>query len=200
MKVLILFILFNCSVFCQSTEKKGYLFDETGKEISQAIFDKQAKTGNYTWTTYETKDSINARLVLLEEYGKIDALQKQQIIDYLKEISGVTLSEEQTIIINFSFLKDTPNQRHCIDYYTSIKSYRNYFKNKKQFAQFYISQKGFSYRKDFVFEDKDDLIRKLFFGFGNSCTYVIIRPDGRFFKNMGEHHQDKIPEKAAADW
>jgi hypothetical protein len=67
-------------------------------------------------------------------------------------------------------------------------------------VQFYVSQQGFKYSKDFVFEDKDDVIRKMFFPYGLDCNYIIIKPDGSFYRQMSEHHQDQILKKAKADW
>jgi len=197
---LFLFLFLSLCSFSQSSEKQGYLFDETGEEISQQIFQQKTKTGKYTWVTDETKDSINARLILLEEYGEITPEQKEKLLENLKEITGKTINNNQTIIINFAFIKETPNQRHCLDYYSSVKSYRNYFRNKEQFAQVYIRQQGFDYTKDFVFEDKNDEIRKQLFPYGSHCNYIIIKPNGRFYRQMSEHHQDKIPSKAKADW
>lgn len=200
MKTIFLFLFFSSIAFGQSTEKRGYLFNEKGENISQGSFEQKAKSGQYTWVVSETKDSINARLILREEYGNINVTEKKQLIDYLKEITGNEINDTETIIINFSFKEAGPNQKHCLDYYSSVKSYRNYFKGKKQFAQFYFTQQGFPYPKDFVYEDKNDVIRKLLFTYGSYCNYIIIKPNGRFFRNMGEHHQDKITSKAKADW
>jgi hypothetical protein len=200
MRLIFLVFLFSLRSFSQATEKPGYVLNENGENISQEIFLQQTRAGKYTWVTYETKDSLNVRLILREEYGKISPQKKQHLLNNLKEITGTAINEKQTIIINFAFIKDTPNQRHCLDYYSSVKSYRNFFKNKEQFAQFYISQQGFNYTKEFVFEDKDDQIRKMIFPFGSNCNYIIIKPDGRFYRQMSEHHQDKIPKKAKADW
>lgn len=200
MRLLILLLLLSIKSIGQTPDKPVYVFDENGKNITQDFFLKQSRTGNYTWVTYETKDSLNARLIKREEYGEISPKQKALFLTSLKAITGVQVNENQTIIINFAFKQDIPNQRHCLDNYSSVKSYRNFFEKKKQFAQFYISQQGFKYHKGFVFEDTHDEIRKLFFPFGKSCSYVIIKPDGRFYKQISEHHQDKIPQKAKSEW
>ena len=195
---IIFFLSFHC--FGQNPEKPGYLFNEKGELITQDIFLQNSKNGKYTWISYETKDSINARLILLEEYGEISIIKKHELLDDLIEITGSNINENQTLIINFAFEKKIPNQRHCLDYYSSVKSYRNFFKRKEQFVQFYITEKGFNYPKSFVFEDKNDIIRKLLFPFGSGCNYIIIKPNGKFYRQMGEHHQDKIPSKVKSDW
>lgn len=200
MRLLVLLFLLSIKSIGQTTNKPGFVLDENGKSISQDFFLKQTRSGNYTWVTYETKDSLNARLIKREEYGEISPKQKEDLLISLKTITGVQVHENQTIIINFAFKEDIPNQRHCLDNYTSVKSYRTFFRKKEQFAQFYISQQGFKYHKEFVFEDIQDVIRKLFFPYGKDCSYVIIKPDGRFYKQISEHHQDQIPKKAKSDW
>jgi len=200
MKLIVIFLLISLSLFGQTSEKKSELFNERGEIITQQNFNQMAKSGQYTWVIYETKDSLNARLILREQYGEINKNQKAELIAYLKEITSKKINESQTIIINFAFKQSTPNQAHCLDYYSSVKSYRNYFKNKEQFCQLYISEQGFKYPKDFVFEDKNDVIRKMLFPYGSNCNYIIIKPDGRFYRQMSEHHQDKIPSKAKANW
>lgn len=192
--------MFSLKSLGQTTEKPGYILNEKGENISQDFFLQQTRSGKYTWIAYETKDSLNARLLLREEYGEISHKQKEQLLENLKEITGTSINNKLTIIINFAFKEDIPNQRHCLDYYSSVKSYRNFFRNKEQFAQVYISQQGFKYPKEFVFEDINDTIREQLFPYGSSCNYIIIKPDGRFYRQMSEHHQDKIPAKAKADW
>jgi hypothetical protein len=200
MKFLYIFFVLGFTCLGQSPEKPGYLFNEKGEMITQDVFSKKTKSNKYTWIAYETKDSINARLILIEEYGEISTEKRNQVLIYLKKITRSTINEDQTLVINFAFKKSMPNQPHCLDYYSSVKSYRNFFKRKKQFIQFYITEKGFVYPKDFVFEDNNDIIRKLLFPFGSGCNYIIIKPDGKFYRQMGEHHQDQIPSKVKADW
>jgi hypothetical protein len=201
MRIIFILFLFSLRSLGQPTEKPGYVLDENGKNISQDFFLQQSKTGKYSWATYETKDSLNVRLVLREVYGEINPKQKKELLENLKIITGTTVHNDHTIIINFAFKETSPYQtRHCLDHYSSVKSYRNFFKNKEQFAQFYISQQGFKYPKEFVFEDSNDAIRKMFFPYGLDCNYIIVKPDGRFYRQMSEHHQDKIPSKAKEDW
>ncbi|MHA3787854.1 hypothetical protein ACX0HA_06535 [Flavobacterium hauense] len=201
MRLIFILFLFTINSYAQSTDKPVYVLDEKGEKISQDLFLQQSKTGKYTWITYETKDSLNTRLIKRETYGKINLKLKEQLLEVLKTITGVIVDKDQTIVINFSFKDEYPNQkRHCLDYYTSIKPYRNFFKGQTEFAQFYISQQGFKYKKEFVFEDKDDCVRKVFFPYGLGCSYIIIKPDGKFYKQMGEHRQDVIPAIAKADW
>ncbi|RDI14491.1 hypothetical protein [Flavobacterium sp. AG291] len=200
MRLLIFLLLLSYKSLSQNQKKHSYFLNEKGETITQDKFHDQSKTGKYTWTDYETKDSVNIRLIYRESYGRIDTIQKRNLLKVLKQVTGTTVNQNQTIIINFSFLKDIPNQKHCIDFYTSQKSYRNFFKGKEQFAQFYITEIGFKYSKKFVFEDKNDEIRKMLFPYGVHCNYIIIKPDGRFYKQMGEHRQDVIPQIAKSDW
>lgn len=200
MRLVILLLLFSLKSLAQSTNKPSYVLNEKGENISQDFFLQQTRSGKYTWISYETKDSLTARLIARETYGEISLKQKEYLLKILNEITGTTVLPSQTIIINFALEKDIPNQRHCLDYYSSVKSYRNFFKKKEQFAQFYITQQGFRYPKDFVFEDKNDDIKKMLFPYTSDCSYIIIKPDGKFYRQISEHHQDKIPAKAKADW
>ncbi|MHA3787855.1 hypothetical protein ACX0HA_06540 [Flavobacterium hauense] len=200
MRLIFLLLLFTVNSFAQSTEKSGYVLNEKGENITQDFFLKQTRSGKYTWIAFETKDSLIARLIPREEYGEITPKQKEHLLVILKEISGTTVRENQTIIINFAYQDSIPNQRHCLDYYSSVKSYRKFFKKKEQFAQFYISQQGFHYSKEFIYEDVDDAIRKMLFLYASDCSYIIIKPDGRFYRQVSEHHQDKIPSIAQEDW
>lgn len=201
MRLTFLLLLFSLKSLGQSTDKPGYVLDENGKNISQDFFIQQSKTGKYSWATYETKDSLNVRLITREIYGEINPKQKKELLDHLKDITNTAVHNNQTIIINFAFKETSPNQqRHCLDHYSSVKSYRNFFKNKELFAQFYVSQQGFKYHEEFVFEDSNDAIRKMFFPYGLDCNYIIIKPDGRYYRQMSEHHQDQIPSKAKEEW
>ena len=52
-----------------------------------------------------------------------------------------------------------------------------------------------------MFEDKEDIVRKLFFEYYFSCgNYIIIKKNGAFLRRYGEYQQDEIPEKVNSEW
>jgi len=190
------------ALHAQTPAKEGLLFDEKGDIISQQVFEQKAKTGNYTWIFKESKDSISARLLLKEEYETITANDREKITEALQEITGKPISENQTIIINFYQKENpTPNQKPCIDHYTSDRVYKNFIHRNKQYFQAFVTTKDFIYGKDFVHEDKHDIIRKLLFKYTSDCgNYIVIKPDGKFYRYTGEYRQDKIPAKLKENW
>jgi len=69
-------------------------------------------------------------------------------------------------------------------------------KSKINSMQFFITEKNYNYRKKYVFEDKEDLMKQLFFKYNFDCgNYIIIKNNGRILRRLGEYRQDKIKKK-----
>jgi len=203
MKLIMTFIccFITLNFHAQATKKQGYLFDETGNTISQELFDAKIKSQKYIWLISENKDSINARLLPRQEYGKITSEKRDELISALQELTGLPISAYQSIIINY-FQKEKPllRQRPNIDYYTSDRVYRRFIKKNKTVFQAFVTEKGFGYEKDFVYEDKNEIIKKLLFKQSADCGYIIIKPNGNYFKMNSEYRQDYIPSKLKENW
>jgi|GEM_PF-1865755 len=204
MKLIIPILLYFVTInfHGQVPEKAGYLFDENGEIISQKTFEEKSGTGKYAWHISENNDSIVARIILREQYGSITIEERNEIVMALKALTGKSISNDQKIIINY-FLKENPpaKQKPCIDHYSSDRVYLKFLKKNKDVFQAFITNKGFSYNKDFVFEDKNETIKKLLFKYAADCgNYIIIQPDGKFYRRIGEYRQDFIPKKLKEDW
>ena len=66
--------------------------------------------------------------------------------------------------------------------------------DKKNISQFFVTEKMYVYKKKSVAEDKNGIIKKLLFENATYCgNYIILLPDGRFYRRYGEYRQDEIP-------
>ncbi|WP_289046591.1 hypothetical protein [uncultured Olleya sp.] len=129
------------------------------------------------------------------EKGNLGELQKATLVEELQNLTGEKIDSSKIIVINFY---DKPNRKpngSCIDYYSSDYKYLRFFKKKPNILQFFITQKGYNYKKRKVIEDKNNTIRNLIFTDAKSCgNYIIIKANGDYLKNLGEYRQDQIPE------
>lgn len=201
MKSTLFLIFFTISVFSQVTLKNEYLFDEMGNIITQQEFKKKYDSLKYTYIITESDTAAIVRLLLLEEINSITENERQKVIDEIEHLSQKKISNDQTLIINYFFKEFTKNQKPCIDHYTIDKAYKRYFKHNTESVQIFMTQKGFDYNKDFVFEDKSETIRNLLFKYGSECgNYIIIKPNGKFYRRIGEYRQNDIINKIKEDW
>jgi hypothetical protein len=202
MKSITFFLLFTISLLGQTSQKKEYLFDETGNIIKQQEFKKKIDTSQYTYLITENDTAYIARLHLREEFGSITENERQEVISEIKSLTKKEINDNQIIIINYFYKEITMNQRPCIDHYTEDSAYKRFCKRKgQQLVQLFITEKGFNYNKDFVFQDKNEIIRNLLFKTGSLCgNYIIIKPNGRFYRHIGEYRQNEIPDKIKANW
>lgn len=201
MKSILFFLFFTISVFSQLPEKNGYLFDEMSNTITQQEFKKKYDTFKYTYIITENDTASIARLLPLEEFGSITEIDRQEVIKEIEKLTQKKASDDQTIVINYFFREFTKNQRPCIDHYTTDRAYIRFFKNKKEYIQVFMTEKGFNYNKDFVLEDTNEIIRNLLFKYGSECgNYIILKPNGKFYRRIGEYRQDDILNKIDADW
>ena len=201
MKTIILFLLVNCTLglYSQSANKEKFI-DENGKNITKPVFDNKAATQKYTYTHTQNDTVLITKLILREEFGSLKEGERQQAIKSLERLTGKTLDTTKTIVINFYFKQPT-NLQSCINYYVNDKKYIKYFKNNKTETQFFITVKGFNYKKDYVFEDKENVIKDLFFKNELACgNYIIIKPNGHFLRHNGEYRQDEIPKLLNENW
>lgn len=201
MKSILFFLFFTISVFSQVAVKNEYLFDEIGNIITQQEFKKKYDTLRYTYIVTENDTASIAKLLLLEEFGTVTENEKQRVIKEIENLTQKKISNDQTIIINYFFKESTKNQKPCIDHYIVDKRYKRYFKQNTEYVQIFMTEKEFNYNKNFVFEDKSETIRNLLFKYGSECgNYIIIKPNGKFYRRIGEYRQDDIVNKIETDW
>jgi len=195
--------LVSISSLAQVAAKKEVLLDENGKQISEDEFNKKVTPpGNkHTYTITETDSVVYGRLVPFREYGTISNQDKQSVIEELEKISGKRINGSQTLIINFYYVEPVKNQRPCIDHYTSDGTYRRFIKRNEDIAQFFITTKAYNYEKDMVYEDANGIIGKLLFPNKIYCgNYIIISPNGHYYKQVSEYRQDDIPKILESEW
>jgi hypothetical protein len=119
---------------------------------------------------------------------------RTEIVAELLELTGVKIEDSSIIIINFYINPVQISNSSCIDHYTSDYSYNRYLKKNKNITQFFVTEKMYVYKKKNVVEDKNGIIRKLLFENATYCgNYIIILPDGKFYRRYGEYRQDEIP-------
>jgi hypothetical protein len=119
---------------------------------------------------------------------------RTEIVAELFELTGVKIEDSSIIIINFYINPVQIPNSSCIDHYTSDYSYNRYLKKNKNITQFFVTEKMYVYKKKNVVEDKNGIIRKLLFENATYCgNYIIILPDGKFYRRYGEYRQDEIP-------
>jgi len=119
---------------------------------------------------------------------------RTEIVAELFELTGVKIEDSNIIIINFYINPVQIPNSSCIDHYTSDYSYNRCLKKNKNITQFFVTEKMYVYKKKNVVEDKNGIIRKLLFENATYCgNYIIILPDGKFYRRYGEYRQDEIP-------
>lgn len=118
----------------------------------------------------------------------------------LERITGKDIDSTKTIVINFFFKEDTQNKKLSIEHYTSDKKYLKFFRRNPQYLQFFITEKGYLYEKTLTHYDSNEILRDLFFKYAFATNYIIIKPSGKFYRQVSEHRQDEIPDKVKADW
>lgn len=194
-------LFFSITLFGQ-TAKKEYLIDENDKPVTGTDFKNKIKDPHkYHYTITETDSTLTGRLVPTEEYGIFSEKARLEILKELEELSGRKINTDAVLVINFYFKEPVRNQRPCIDNYTTDGAYKRFFKRHDEYAQFFITEKGFDYGKKVVFEDKNEVIRNTVFKYIFHCgNYIIIKPNGHYLRRVGEYRQDEIPDKVKAEW
>lgn len=185
-----------------SQNKKEYLVDENNKVIPINQFKSRISPPEYKYLYFITENdtSVIAKTIQRIQYGTISKEERKVIINYLKEISGIQVLDNQHIIINYFFEENTTNQKKLIDVYTSDTAFKKSLKKNKNIAQFFITEKDLEYNKEGIFIDKENRLSELVFKYPFTANYIIIRPDGKFYLQVGEYRQNEIIDKVKADW
>ena len=164
----IFFLLLAFNLSAQEHQKSEYLYDEDGR-----MFAKEFLIGE----------------------GMMSPEERLEIATELNKISRTVIDTSSTIIINFFYKGKTEPNGSCIDHYTNDSKYLRALERKKSIVQFFVTQQNYKYTKENSFEDANDLIRSKLFRYKFSCgNYVIIKPNGKFFRKLGEYQPDEIIE------
>ena len=196
------FIIFFWISYSQNSNKKEFFFDENWNLIEMDVFKKKIENRkNYTYRLVENDTAYIGKILLREEFGNITKEDKIDLIKNLEKITNVEIDSTKNIVINFFFKPVKNPNGSCIDHYTSDRKYKKHFKKNKKDLQFFITQKGYEYKKKQVFEDREDFIRKLLFKYYMGCgNYIIIRNNGEFLRRLGEYRQSEIANKINSEW
>lgn len=190
-------------VSAQTSLKKEYYLDENNKPVSLVVFkNKFSDYKKYAYTVVsETDSTLTSKIIFREQIGILQPGEHDAVIKALQQLTGKATNAQQTIIVNFFYREPIKNQVPCIDHYTSDKKYRHYINKHDDFNQLFITEKGFSYNQEAVYEDVNETIRNLLFKDVVHCgNYIIIKPSGHYYKKVGEYRQDEIPDKIKEDW
>jgi hypothetical protein len=202
--VFYLVLLFNFSISAQTLGITEILLDENGKQITKEEFTNKIGPPDFKYTYYRAKEANDAtiyhKLILRKETGIIEEIDKFKIIAAIKEITGKEIHLNQTIIINFYFMNVGADPLGAVKYYSNERKFKRFIRNNKQYAQFHITEKGLVYENENVYEDKFGKIANMLFSLPFSLNYIIIKPDGSYYKYIGEYNEGAIPTVLEADW
>jgi hypothetical protein len=189
-------VAYQLTAQIDAKRKAEYLLDENDFRIEQNLFKEKIKNPDYQYVVYENDTALIGKILRREDFGKISQNERTEIVKSIKEITGKKIEDSQTIVLNF-YYKDSPEPKgSCIDHYLSDTTYKRFLKKQKNLFQVFITEKNYSYKSENTFEDKQDRIRKALFKYPVRCgNYIIIMPNGDFYRKLGEYRQDQIPEK-----
>lgn len=195
MKKVILYIFCFTTSIClsQKNAKPQYLIDENNQFITSDQFKSKVENKELELYAYEIDTALIARFIKKRDIGTLTIPEKTTIIEELQKISNSKIDITKILIINF-FYKDNPEPNgSCIDYYTNDKVYKKDLTKNNNLIQFFITEKDYQYKNKNVLQDTNDTIRKILFKYKMDCgNYIIINPDGSFFRKFGEYRQDEI--------
>ena len=191
-----LFCFISITCFSQKSAKPQYIFDENNQLITSDQYKNKIEDKNIELFVYEVDTAFIARFNKIIDIGILSSSEMSRIKNELQKISKKEIDSSKTIIINF-FYKDNPepNDKSCIDNYFNDEKYKKYLNKNKDIIQFFITEKDYNYKDKNVLQDSNDVIRSILFKYYSFCgNYIIIKPNGSFFRKIGEYRQDEIPK------
>lgn len=191
----IIFILFSLNCFSQENSKPQFLFDENDQSITQDQFNNKLKDKKLEIITYQVDTAYIGRFLRKDDFGVLSPSEKVKIQIELEKLTGKKIDTSKTIIINFYYKDNSEPNGSCIDYYVNDKAYKKFLDKNNTINQFFITQEDYKYKDKQVYQDKNDLIRKTLFKYHFDCgNYIIIKPNGKFYRKLGEYKQNEIPQ------
>ena len=118
----------------------------------------------------------------------------------LYKLTGKTIDRTQIIIINYFYRNTNGNTTLAINHYPYDNKYKRYVKKNPGIAQFFMTEKHLQHKEDYVYEDKDEVIKNLLFKYPFEANYIILKPNGKHFRQAGEYKQDEIAELVKSSW
>ncbi len=196
--ILIFSFFLSFIVFSQSEDKKAYMFDENGKAIGEKEFFSKLKSETYYKRAIVNDTAVIAKIYVRILEGKLDTSSYTNFMSFLEKTVNTKIDTTKTVVIYFFYESDKRLAKH----YANTKNLKE-LNNNPSVQTFYMTEKGFHYknRKHIFYEDSLDLVKQTFF-IPNVCcgSAVILKPNGNYYKELGEFNSYKIPEKALSDW
>lgn len=203
MRLTFLFILFTSLTFGQETPIVFY--NESGEKISQQEF---IDTKNYSKNLdlyFENDTTQIGLLVTRQKFGQHDKSTFENLKSYLTELTDKPIDSTQNIVINYltAYPITDENINSRSRWNVLHRDYPKKLHKIANISQFWIHSSEcdnleyYHQKRINWIEDKDSLLKKLFFPYevryGN---YILIKPDGKFYYYLGEHSKYKIWENA----
>ncbi len=203
MRLTFLFILFTCLTFGQETPIVFY--NESGEKISQQEFIDTKDYSKNLDLYFENDSTQIGLLVTRQKFGQHDKSTFEKLKSYLTELTDKPIDSTQNIVINYLTAYPIKDEKRNTRSRWNVL-HRDYPKKLHKIAninQFWIHSSEcdnleyYHQKRIKWIEDKDSLLKKLFFPYevryGN---YILIKPDGKFYYYLGEHSKYKIWENA----
>lgn len=138
--------------------------------------------------------------MLHKEIGNLNEDTISYIVSYIENISGRQIDKTKSLVINY-YNEPKKTNRLCMIGNLKNKVYTDFFKDNKDFFEISFAHADDYKKRKNLFNDKENLLRDtLFHDFCTCGNYIIIRPNGRFYRYYGEHRHDEVPKKALARW
>lgn len=194
------FLAITTFTFCAAQSKKEILLDENDMPITVQQFKQKIAAPEYKFTIafFENDTVLIAKAVLRKEEGQFSPDVRTEILTELRKITGKEIQIDKPIVINYFYEEVTTNSSQMIEHYTTDKNYKKFFNKHPEYLQFFIAQNNVKFKGDNIYRDTDSKLRKLLFPYAIAANYIIIWPDGKYYKQLSEYRQDEIPGKVKA--
>lgn len=119
----------------------------------------------------------------------------------LSILTGKISDDKNTIIINYFYdNEDKVEMDRIIKLHYNNKKYKKFVTRNSDVVDYFIYGRGLMNSDENIYEDKKNIIRDLLFEYKFESNYIIIKPNGNYYRQVSEYRQDEIPDIIKADW
>lgn len=188
-----------CSFELQAQSEPPVIYlNESGEPIDREEFDTTLGLWHHLVLEEVTDKGVYKKLVAREAYGFLDTGTRQDLRKELERLTQSSMDDRKSWLIHFNY-----NNPDTSPAYLKSKSLRRAASRLPHIQQVFITERDyvFDHPKYPVYEDRFDAIRRLFFADLNYGThYLIVRPDGEYYRYLGEYSEKRLWEKVATSW
>jgi hypothetical protein len=174
------------------------MFDENGMAIGEKEFFDKLYSETYYKRAVVNDTAVLAKLYVRIFEGQLDRSSYTNFMSYFEKTIKTKVDTTKTLVIYFFHESDKRLARH----YANSKNLKE-LNNNPDVETFYMIEKGFHFKnsKHIFYEDSIDLVKQTFF-IPNVCcgSAVILKPNGKYYKELGEFSTFNISNKAIEDW